>query len=133
MFGAKDETPLRADIEAAVLRMGYKVGTDAAIRSLESRLNPAETVHELAFLSAMPVNGLLVVTSERVLVCGGLGAKKQLSLPLERITRVQAVTPLLGLEYGSLIVDTLDGARRFKIRRLRRFKEAILAAQAAAQ
>lgn len=64
---ADDDAPLRADIEAAVDRMGRTLGVRRELRRLKDKIDPGEAVLELGRISRDGHGCLLLVTPRRLL------------------------------------------------------------------
>jgi len=64
---ADDDAPLRADIEAAVDRMGRTLGVRRELRRLKDKIDPGEAVLELGRITRGGHGCLLLVTPRRLL------------------------------------------------------------------
>jgi hypothetical protein len=111
----------RADIAAAVARMGSRTGAGRELADLEKRLHPGERVTALVAGRHGPGNGVLVLTDARVLfVFEGLIREELVDIPLAKVSAVEwrtavnlgTVTVHAGSEVEVAGVDK-DGGEHF--------------------
>jgi hypothetical protein len=95
---AKDETPLRPDIQAAASIAGTTLGAKREIRKLASYLREGELVTYLASGTYGDGTGIIALTDRRLLFLKD-GVMKQVSedFPFDRISSIQwSSGPLMG-------------------------------------
>lgn len=100
--------PMGADIEAAIDRMGRKLGIRRELRRLQGKLDPGETVEDLARVERNGHGCLLVITRRRLMfVREGLIRSDVEEVPVRMLTSVTAKRRLVN---GELLV-TVAGNR----------------------
>ena len=92
----------RPDIEQAVDRMGFKIGSNREIRKLNEHLWPGEHVDSLAGGEYGEGRGLVVLTNQRLLFVYDAWTSQQVEdFPLEKISSIQWET---GLVHGTVTI-----------------------------
>jgi hypothetical protein len=93
---------IRPDIAEAVKRMGWKVGSKRELRKLPEHLHPNERVRYLATGTYGNGNGLIVLTSTRLMFIkdGWTGGRIE-DVPISKVSSIQWAT---GLALGKIII-----------------------------
>jgi hypothetical protein len=103
-----DAAPLRPDIEAAIDRMGRRLGIRRELRRLEGKLDPEETVEDLARVERDGHGCLLVITRRRLMfIREGMVRSSVEEVPIRMLTSVTSKRHLVN---GELVV-TVAGER----------------------